>query len=135
MTEPQYSIVFQGELVEGVSHEQARARLMKAYSLEEAKAEALLARTNAVLKRDLSEDKAIRYVIKFRELGLITVIDPPLEARSSAVLAAQLDRESPAVSKQEAGLDHDESGRGVPPGAGLGGGANQTEPAAVSRDE
>jgi uncharacterized membrane protein YjgN (DUF898 family) len=120
MAEPQYSIVFQGQLVEGVSHEQARDQLMKAYSLEGAQAESILTRAKVVLKRGLSGDDAIRYVIKLRQLGLLTIIDPPLEARSSAAPVAQ-----PAA----------DAGHGAPPGAGSGGGANRAGPAADSRDE
>jgi uncharacterized membrane protein YjgN (DUF898 family) len=78
MDEPQYSIVFQGKLIEGVSQDQACAQLMKAFSIAEAQARAILSRANVVLKRGLSEDHAIRYVSKLRQMGLIAVIDPPL---------------------------------------------------------
>jgi uncharacterized membrane protein YjgN (DUF898 family) len=126
MAEPQYSIVFQGQLVEGVTHEQAHARLMKAFSLDSVQAQAILARTSVVLKRGLSEDDAFVYMSKLRQLGLITIIDPPLESRASAAPAAQLSME-PLAPGKPAVADAD--------GADDGGGANQTGDATVYRDD
>jgi hypothetical protein len=84
MPNTRFHLLFQGALVEGVSHEEACARLTRFLSFSEKRADALLSMTHAVLKHGLSADKAKAYASSLRRLGLVVQIEPEPETPVSS---------------------------------------------------
>jgi uncharacterized membrane protein YjgN (DUF898 family) len=69
-------LVFQGELVDGFSLEQAKSNFRTLYRISHDKVEELFARSFVVLKKDLTHDSALEIKDNLHQNGLIANIQP-----------------------------------------------------------
>ncbi|GAA5525307.1 hypothetical protein Maes01_01873 [Microbulbifer aestuariivivens] len=74
--EQKYNVVLTGEAASGVSLESAIAALARVAGIERQQAEAMFARGNAVLKRDLAREQALAYQQRLQAMGIVVAIEP-----------------------------------------------------------
>ena len=94
MTEQLYQIVFSGQLVDGVDPAQAKANLSKLYKTDVSKVEKLFKGKPVVLKKNLGEDAALRYMTALKNAGVIC----KLEDMPIAAGAAESGKPGPATT-------------------------------------
>lgn len=88
MSEPLFQIVFRGKLTGGADPTQVRANLMRLFRLDDARVDALLASSKAVIKSGVDKATAQRIQQAFREAGAVVAVvsDAPLmNAKMSAL--------------------------------------------------
>ncbi|MFU8836760.1 MAG: YjgN family protein [Thiohalomonadaceae bacterium] len=71
-----YMLVFRGQLVDGISLEQAKQNLQELFKLSQEKVEQLFSLSTVIVKRDLSHELAEKFQAKLQTLGMVTVIQP-----------------------------------------------------------
>jgi uncharacterized membrane protein YjgN (DUF898 family) len=69
-------LVFDGQLVEGFTLEQARDNIRDIFKLSHDKAEQLFLRSSVILKKNLSQELASKYQQQLHKLGMVTLIQP-----------------------------------------------------------
>jgi len=124
MTEPDFQVVFDGQLVEGADPAQVKANIAKLFKTEVAKVEPLFSGRRTVVKRGLDDATAHKYRIAFERAGAVaTIVDPSEMAPSAAAPApaAPPSAEPPqanAVDGEDEGpsrLEIAEASRALPP--------------------
>ena len=124
MAEPDFQVVFDGQLVEGADLPRVKANIAKLFKMEVAKVEPLFSGRRTVVKRGLDEATAQKYLIAFERAGAVATIVDPSEMASSAAApapAAPPSAESPpakAADEEEEGqsrLEIAEASRAPPP--------------------
>ena len=121
MAEPDFQVVFDGQLVEGSDPSQVKANIAKLFKMEVAKVEALFSGRRTVVKRGLDQATAQKYQIAFERAGAVAIIVDPNEMAPSA--AAPTSATPPAMESPPAEIDDDrpsrleiaEAGRAPPP--------------------
>ncbi len=81
MTDTNYQIVFRGDIAIGQAIEQVKARMGQLFKLSPPQVEKLFVGSAVVLKRGLSQDKAMQYKQAFAKTGAIVSV--VAEAKSS----------------------------------------------------
>lgn len=77
MAEPDFQVVFDGQLVEGADPAEVKANIAKLFKMEIAKVEPLFSGRRTVVKRGLDEAAAQKYRIAFERAGAVaTIVDP-----------------------------------------------------------
>ncbi|MFE8070903.1 YjgN family protein [Marinobacteraceae bacterium S3BR75-40.1] len=84
MTDTRYQIIFDGQLVEGVSEEQARSNIQALFGASDRRVEHLFTQTPVVMKSDLSAADAEHYCRRMADAGL-RVEQVPMAGVSGAV--------------------------------------------------
>ena len=124
MAEPDFQVVFDGQLVEGTDLPRVKANIAKLFKMEVAKVEPLFSGRRTVVKRGLDEATAQKYLIALQRAGAVaTIVDPSEMAPPAAAPApaAPPSAESPpakAADEEEEGqslLEIAEASRAPPP--------------------
>lgn len=69
-----FEVVFNGEVIEGNDVAQTRANIGKLFNADEAKIERLFSGNSVVIKKDLDEATANKYVGAFKKAGAVAVV-------------------------------------------------------------
>ncbi|GAB6041802.1 YjgN family protein [Endothiovibrio diazotrophicus] len=72
-----YCVMFTGELHEGVDPARVRAGLVKVFQISEGQAASILAGGERLIKRDLTEEKAARWLEVLGGLGMVARVEAP----------------------------------------------------------
>ena len=88
MAEPDFQVVFDGQLIEGADPAQVKANIAKLFKMEVAKVEALFSGRRTVVKRGLDDATARKYRIAFERAGAVATIVDPNEMAPSATAPA-----------------------------------------------
>ena len=102
MTEKKYHVVFSGEVAEGEAIDNIKERMAVLFKTSSANIDALFKQKNAVIKRNVDEETAQKYVLMIRKTGAICRIAPadPASAPSSQAQKPPAPAEAPPPEKK-----------------------------------
>jgi len=106
MSQPRYKVIFSGEPLPAVSEEALKTNLAKLFKISLAEAQNLLYRGDIILKRDLSEAEAERYLAALQNAGAVCRKEAELALIHDEALeqakAAEAERLAEEAAQQEA---------------------------------
>jgi hypothetical protein len=107
MTEKKYHVVFSGDIVEGEAIPSVKERMAALFKTSAASIESMFNRKNSVIKRDVDEETAQKYVTMIKRTGAICRVipaEPPQEsvARQPVAPAPKTQRDPIPEPRMEA---------------------------------
>ena len=126
MAEPDFQVVFDGQLVEGTEPAAVKANIAKLFKTEVAKVESLFSGRRTVVKRNLDEATAQKYCVAFERAGAVATVVSPSEVTPAYVAGTSPPAQSPptpAATAEKEGpsrLEIAEASRAPPPLAARG---------------
>ena len=107
LSDPQYKVVIEGELVGDISPEQAAENIASLFKIPAARALALVSSGKVAIKQDLPEGAARKYVAALKRAGVAASIEPMSAPESTGTTAAQnsTSNDAPPSADQDSDLE------------------------------
>jgi uncharacterized membrane protein YjgN (DUF898 family) len=100
MSNPTYSLIFNGEIANGFDREQVKQNFARFFKLSAERLDTLFEAPHTVIKRGLSEADAERYLMKLNQLGALVRLESSAVA-SSPLLRSPSPVDAPSVTAHE----------------------------------
>ena len=95
MSDPTYSLVFNGEIADGFDRDQVKQNFARLFKLGAERLEQTFSAPRVVLKRGLTLEDAERYLNKLNLLGALVQMEPSQKARPFALELVEKEVEAP----------------------------------------
>jgi len=71
----QYQLVFSGEIKEGLNPDEVKQVFARQFSVSELQIKHLFSGETHIIKKNITQDEALKYVVKMDEIGVISYVD------------------------------------------------------------